>query len=123
MYANRDPRLSSVIYYNASPVKLDNAGTLWYTFENWENATSTVGIGKDDAGAQATSSTNYHIKKYISMKDSWGMTTITREPHSKFFYRWAHMVLDFAEAANEVEGEWHNLWAFCQKCHEVFTYP
>lgn len=103
-YLNRDPRFYSVIFYNTAPVKLNNTGTLWYTFENWENATSTLGVGKDAAGAQATSRTNYHIKKFISMKVNWGMTTITKEPHSKFFYRWAHMVLIFAEAANEVEG-------------------
>jgi hypothetical protein len=103
-YANRNPWLSSVIYYNTSPIKLDNTGTLWYTFENWENASGTVGIGKDAAGPQATSRTNYHIKKFISMKVNWSMTTVTREPHSKFYYRWAHMILAFAEAANEVEG-------------------
>ena len=103
-YANRDPRFYSVIFYNNAPVKLNNTGTLWYTFENWENATSNAAVGKDAAGAQATSRTNYHIKKFISMKVNWGMTTITKEPHSKFFYRWAHMILAYAEAANEVEG-------------------
>jgi hypothetical protein len=103
-YLNRDNRFYSVIYHNLAPVKLDNTGTLWYTFENWENASGTVGIGKDAAGPQATSRTNYHIKKFISMKVNWSMTTVTREPHSKFYYRWAHMILAFAEAANEVEG-------------------
>jgi len=103
-YKDRDPRFYSMIYYNNAPVKLNNTGVLWYTFENWENASGTVGVGKDAAGPQATSRTNYHIKKFISMKLNWSMSTITIEPHSKFFYRWAHMVLTFAEAANEVEG-------------------
>ena len=103
-YKDRDPRFYSMIYYNNAPVKLNNTGVLWYTFENWENASGTVGVGKDAAGPQATSRTNYHIKKFISMKLNWSMSTITIEPHSKFYYRWAHMVLTFAEAANEVEG-------------------
>lgn len=103
-YKDRDPRFYSMIYYNTAPVKLNNTGVLWYTFENWENASGNVGVGKDAAGPQATSRTNYHIKKFISMKLNWSMSTITIEPHSKFYYRWAHMVLTFAEAANEVEG-------------------
>jgi len=103
-YKDRDPRFYSMIYYNNAPVKLNNTGVLWYTFENWENAAGTVGVGKDAAGPQATSRTNYHIKKFISMKLNWSMSTITIEPHSKFYYRWAHMILTFAEAANEVEG-------------------
>jgi len=105
-YANRDPRLYSMVYYNTAPVKLNNTGVLWYTFENWENANAdgSVGIGKDAAGAQANSRTNYHIKKFVSMKLNWSMSTVTSEPHSKFYYRWAHMVLAFAEAANEAEG-------------------
>jgi len=103
-YANRDPRFYSVIYYNTAPIKLDNTGTLWYTFENWENANGAISVGKDAAGPQGISRTNYHIKKFTSKKLNYSMTTITKEPHSKFFYRWAHMVLAFAEAANEAVG-------------------
>jgi hypothetical protein len=103
-YANRDPRFYSMVFYNTAPVKLNNTGALWYTFENWENPVGSIPVGKDAAGPKAVSRTNYHIKKFISMKVNWSMSTITTEPHSKFYYRWAHLVLGFAEAANEVEG-------------------
>lgn len=33
---------------------------------------------------------------------NWSDASINRQPHSKFFIRWAHMVLTFAEAANHV---------------------
>lgn len=33
---------------------------------------------------------------------NWSDASITRAAHSKFFIRWAHMVLTFAEAANHV---------------------
>lgn len=103
-YKDRDPRFYSTIFYNGAQVKQNNTGTLWYTFENWENEAGNEGVGKDAAGPKATSRTNYHIKKFISMKVNWSMSTVTTEPHSKFYYRWAHMVLAFAEAVNEVEG-------------------
>lgn len=103
-YANRDPRFYSMVFYNNAPVKQNNTGTLWYTFENWENAVGSIPVGKDAAGPKAVSRTNYHVKKFISMKVNWSMSTVTTEPHSKFYYRWAHLVLAFAEAANEVEG-------------------
>ncbi len=103
-YKDRDPRFYSMIFYNSAQVKQNNTGTLWYTFENWENNAGSLGVGKDAAGPKATSRTNYHIKKFISMKVNWSMSTVTTEPHSKFYYRWAHMVLAFAEAANQVEG-------------------
>ncbi len=114
-FKDRDPRLYSMIYYNGAPVKQNNTGTLWYTFENWENAVDNVPVGKDAAGPKATSRTNYHIKKFISMKVNWSMSTVTTEPHSKFYYRWAHMVLAFAEAANEVEGPNGSLFGLSAK--------
>lgn len=35
---------------------------------------------------------------------NWADASINRQPHSKFFVRWAHMVLTFAEAANQAVG-------------------
>lgn len=114
-YKDRDPRLYSMIFHNLAPVKQNNTGTLWYTFENWENAVGNTPVGKDAAGPKATSRTNYHIKKFISMKVNWSQSTVTTDPHSKFYYRWAHMVLAFAEAANEVEGPNGNTFGLSAK--------
>ncbi|MGL4328229.1 MAG: RagB/SusD family nutrient uptake outer membrane protein, partial [Tannerellaceae bacterium] len=102
-YTNRDPRFYSVIFYNGATANRDNnASKPMYTFESWYTPEHTV--GKDIAGNQNTSRTNYHIKKFIYMGLNWTDASVKRTNHSKFFIRWAHMLLTFAEAANEVAG-------------------
>ena len=96
-YENRDPRLNSVIFYNDRSVSTGSSGRT-YTFENWTG-------GKDAAGADSKNSrTNYHVKKFVYMGLNWSESTVNRMPHTKFFIRWTHMALAFAEAANEVGG-------------------
>ena len=98
-YAGRDPRFYSAIFYNTVQAKKNNTGVLMYTFENWANG------GKDAAGVTSSNSqTNYHIKKFVYMGLNWTDASISRQPHSRFFIRWAHMCLAFAEAANQVVG-------------------
>jgi hypothetical protein len=101
-YVGRDPRFYTMIFYNSAGVYRNNtvsAANLMYTMENWSNG------GKDVAGASPTNSlTNYHIKKFVYMGLNWSDASINRQPHAKFFIRWAHMVLAFAEAANHVVG-------------------
>lgn len=97
-YKDRDPRFYSMIWYNNAEAKKNNTGAVMYTFENWEG-------GKDAAGASSQNSrTNYHIKKMVFMGLNWSDGSVNRQPHSKFFFRWAHMLLTFAEAANHVVG-------------------
>ena len=98
-YKDRDPRFYSTIFYNNLQVKKNNTGVLMYTLENWSNG------GKDAAGLTSNNSlTNYHIKKMVFMGLNWGDNVINRQPHARFFIRWAHMCLTFAEAANQVVG-------------------
>lgn len=105
-YVGREPRFYSVIFYNSGKAYRNNTATapnLMYTFENWKSGPN--GPGKDAAGvSQNNSLTNYHIKKFVAMTVNWNDLNISRQPHSKFFIRWAHMVLNFAEAANHVTG-------------------
>jgi starch-binding outer membrane protein, SusD/RagB family len=97
-YANRDPRFYSTIFYNTAKAVKTGTNTTMYTFENW------VG-GKDAANASPSNSlTNYHIKKFVFMGLNWSDNSVNRQPHSKFFIRWAHMILNFSEAANHVVG-------------------
>ena len=97
-YLNRDPRFYSVIFYNGRSVVTGQTSKT-YNFENWSNG------GKDAAGTSSKNSlTNYHIKKFVYMGLNWSETSVNKMPHSKFFIRWAHMVLAFAEAANQVGG-------------------
>ena len=98
-YKNRDPRFYSTIFYNTALAKVNNTGAVMYTFENWING------GKDVSGLRSDNSrTNYYIKKYVFMGLNWSDPTVVRQPHSKFFIRWTHMCLTFAEAANHVVG-------------------
>jgi hypothetical protein len=103
-YANRDPRFYSVIFYNGAKAnRLDKTANPMYTFENWN--VGVTAAGKDAAGTRSDNSrTNYHIKKYVYMDVNWSDASIKSAPHSKFIYRWAHFVLAFAEAANQVTG-------------------
>ncbi|WP_342084073.1 RagB/SusD family nutrient uptake outer membrane protein [Dyadobacter sp. OTU695] len=96
-YANRDPRFYAAIFHNNAQAVRINSDKVMYTFENWQNA-------KDAAGPAVNSRTNYHIKKMVFMGLNWSDNSINRQPHSKFFIRWEHMLLTFAEAANQVEG-------------------
>ena len=91
-YKDRDPRFNSMIFYNSSK------GAANYTFENFTG-------GKDAAGVISSNSrTNYHIKKFVYMSLNFADAVPNKQPHSKFFIRWAHMCLAFAEAANHVVG-------------------
>jgi hypothetical protein len=94
-YKNKDPRFYSMIFYNQAQAKKNETGAVMYTFENWEG-------GKDAPGPISNSRTNYHIKKFVFMGLNWSDNSPNRQPHSKFFIRWAHMCLAFAEAANQV---------------------
>lgn len=96
-YADRDPRFYAAIFHNNAKALRINSDKAMYTFENWQNA-------KDAAGPAVNSRTNYHIKKMVFMGLNWSDNSINRQPHSKFFIRWEHMLLTFAEAANQVEG-------------------
>lgn len=97
-YLNRDPRFYSVVFYNGAKAVKEGTITTMYTFENFEG-------GKDAAWASSSNShTNYHIKKFVYMGLDWSNSTIKRAQHAKFFFRWAHVCLNFAEAANHIVG-------------------
>lgn len=97
-YENRDPRFYSVIFYNGRTIFTGASGDKSYTFDNYEG-------GKDEAERSSKNSlTNYHIKKFVYSGLNWSESNVAKMPHSKFFIRWAHIVLAFAEAANQIGG-------------------
>jgi hypothetical protein len=97
-FKDRDPRFYSVIFHNDAKAIRSGKTEVMYTFENFEG-------GKDQANATSTNSrTNYHIKKMVWMGLNWKDAAPNRQPHSKFYIRWAHMCLNFAEASNHVVG-------------------
>ena len=97
-YANRDPRFYSTIFYNNAKAIRAGSTQVMYTFDNSHGSADAAGERADN------SRTNYHIKKFVYMGLNWSDQTINRQPHSKFFIRWAHMCLAFAEAANNAAG-------------------
>jgi starch-binding outer membrane protein, SusD/RagB family len=102
-YVGRDTRFYSVVFYNNSIAKRQTGGTTMYTFQNWNEG--VAGAGKDAANTRSDNSkTNYHIKKYVYMDLNWADASVKSAPHSKFVMRWAHFLLNYAEAANHVTG-------------------
>lgn len=98
-YKGRDPRLYANIYYHGSEaVRNTNPDDIMYTFNMAE------GTGQDAPGLLNTSPTGYYIKKYVYMGWNGKDPTPQVAQHCIFFYRWAHMCLVFAEAANQVVG-------------------
>ncbi len=97
-YKDRDPRFYSIIFYNGADAKRNNTGASMYKFETYLG-------GKDAADVSSKNTrTNYYIKKFVFMGLNWSDKTVNRQPHAKFYVRWAHMVLTYAEAINHVEG-------------------
>lgn len=104
-YEGRDARFYSTIFYNQSEATETN-GALIHKFESWTSEKNNgSSLGADYAGNPKTSLTNYHIKKFIYKNYNPNDNSKTKGgPRSKYIYRWAHVVLDFAEAANEFGG-------------------
>ncbi len=97
-YANRDPRFyADIFYHGAQVVRNTNASDIMYTFDTTEG-------GKDAPGLVNTSPTGYYIKKYVFL--GWNHTDnpVQTAQSCIFFFRWTHMLLAFAEAANQVVG-------------------
>ena len=109
-YENRENRFYSNIFYNGLTVEVGNSnpkGT--YTFETYEG-------GKDAPEINSKNTrTGYYTKKFVYMGLNWADRSPSRLPHSKFFIRWAHMVLAFAEAANHVVGPTGTLYGLSPK--------
>ncbi len=97
-YANRDPRFYANVFFNGSQVvRNTNSSDIMYTFDTTEG-------GADAPGLTKTSPTGYYIKKYIFTGWNKNDNTVQTAQNCIFFFRWTHMLLAFAEAANQVVG-------------------
>lgn len=97
-YQDRDPRFYATIHYNGSKiVRNTNESDIMYTFDVAEG-------GNDAPGRGETSPTGYYIKKHTYSGWNYSDNTIQEAQSCIFFYRWTHMLLAFAEAANQVAG-------------------
>jgi len=88
-YAGRDPRLQLTVFYNGL---------------NWLNRpVETFDGGKDRPGGVALQTrTGYYMKKF--MANFATATTYSNQTHNFIIFRYAEILLNFAEAQNEATG-------------------
>lgn len=87
-YANRDRRFYSTIVYNGS---------------NWNGRTIDISEnGSDSYKATGASRTGYFLKKYLT--DGLDLTKDQTAAHNWIHFRYAEILLNYAEAANEAWG-------------------
>ena len=87
-YANRDPRLAASIVTNGS---------------NWNGRTiDQAAGGSDDMSRANASRTGYYLKKFLT--DNLNLTQGQTAQHNWVAYRWAEVLLNYAEAMNEAFG-------------------
>ena len=87
-YANRDPRLAASIVTN---------GSTW----NGRVIDQAAG-GSDDMSRANASKTGYYLKKFLT--DNLNLTQGQNAQHNWVAYRWAEVLLNYAEAMNEAYG-------------------
>ena len=87
-YQNRDPRLAASIVTNGS---------------TWNGRTIDQAPGGTDDMANANASkTGYYLKKFLT--DNLNLTQGQNAQHNWVAYRWAEVLLNYAEAMNEAYG-------------------
>ena len=87
-YLNKDPRFYASIVYNGS---------------KWNGRIIAQGPGeKDDMANPNTSRTGYYLKKFLT--DELNLQQGQTAQHNWIAYRYAEVLLSYAEAANEIYG-------------------
>ncbi|UKT65238.1 RagB/SusD family nutrient uptake outer membrane protein [Pedobacter mucosus] len=105
-YANRDPRLGFAVFFNSASIQPavapGNAAYLLTLFKT--RPVETFVGGKDGLNLNVNATkTGYYMRKYISESASWAGTAVTvRRPW--IFFRYAEVLLNYAEALNEAQG-------------------
>lgn len=87
-YANRDPRLAASVVTN---------GSTW----NGRVIDQSAG-GADDMSAPNASKTGYYLRKFLT--DNLNLTQDAKAQHNWVAYRYAEVLLNYAEAMNEAYG-------------------
>lgn len=87
-YSNRDPRMASIIFYN---------GTKWLSrpVETFEG-----GLDKPNTAFKTQTRTSYYLRKF--MADFSSSTTYSNQSHNFPYFRFAEVLLTYAEALNEM---------------------
>ncbi|MES2276425.1 MAG: RagB/SusD family nutrient uptake outer membrane protein [Bacteroidota bacterium] len=98
-YTNRDPRLNATVFYN---------GQQWLG-----RAVETFEGGKDKPGGTLVQTkTGYYLRKFLP--DLSTATAYSTQDHNFIIFRYAEILLDYAEALNEVGGAANTTLAYTQ---------
>jgi hypothetical protein len=90
-YSNRDPRLDKTVFYNGS------------TFTG-ANKIETFNGGKNAQPINGATPTGYYLRKYVNVTITIAPTNPIRKPHNWILFRYAEILLNYAEALNEWQG-------------------
>lgn len=98
-YTNRDPRLGFTVLFNTASVQPIVSAN---NFKG--RPVETFVGGKDGLGLNVNATkTGYYMRKYLSESANWaGTVTNIRRPW--IFFRYAEVLLNYAEALNEAQG-------------------
>jgi starch-binding outer membrane protein, SusD/RagB family len=106
-YANRDPRLRYSIVYNGAllPIRESNGTIPGYSpiFIGLDVVNGTTQAGSEDAVHQGTL-TGYYNNKMVDPQAVANAGLVSATQRTMPILRYAEMLLDYAEAANEVSG-------------------
>jgi len=94
-YANRDPRLNQFIVYNGSTFK---TGSLSRAVEIFDG-----GLDNDLTNVNRTKS-GYYMRKFLSSNATYNINSATSVRRPWVLFRYADILLAYAEALNEAEG-------------------
>ena len=110
-FINREPRFYANINYNTRTYSPAGTSTPIFTFETWEPDSEGLNGGKDRAGLGNNNRTNIYIKK-LCYGINWKQSNFSKRPRSRFYIRYQHMALAFAEAANQIVGPTGTLYGY-----------
>lgn len=98
-YTGRDPRFEAIVFHH---------GSVWgradYNEERQVDVhfNTATNVGDDYRGAHGGTYTGYYLKKYVN--PDLVMSDKKTFPHVWIIYRYAEILLNYAEALNEVSG-------------------
>jgi hypothetical protein len=90
-YANRDPRLAKTVFFNGA------------TFVGTTKVETFVG-GKNGLPINGATPTGYYLKKYVNTTVTFTATNPVKKTHNWILFRYAEVLLNYAEALNEWKG-------------------
>jgi hypothetical protein len=90
-YANRDPRMALTINYNTRTFK--------------SKAVETFVDGKDGLNTNINATkTGYYMRKFMNESVTWNVQSVTNSRRPWVVFRYAEILLNYAEALNEAQG-------------------